>query len=72
VRPRYSASEAFRLVVFEIHDGGVTQAKLQRTHQVSAATTERWYQRRCQRRVSEMSNRPCPKVLGIDEHFFTR
>jgi transposase len=50
----------------------VTQAKLERTHQISAATTERWYQGHCQRRVSEMSNRPCPKVLGIDEHFFTR
>jgi len=72
VRPRYRASEAFRLEVFETHDGGVTQAKLTRTHGISAATTERWYHAHCQRRVSEMSNRPCPKVLGIDEHFFTR
>jgi len=72
IRPRFRASEAFRLEVFEIHDGGVTQAKLTRTHQISPATTERWYQSHCQRRVSEMSNRPCPRVLGIDEHFFTR
>lgn len=72
VRPRFRASEAFRLEVFETHDGGVTQAKLERTHQASAATTERWYQGHCRARLSEMSNRPCPKVLGIDEHFFTR
>lgn len=72
VRPRFRASEAFRLEVFETHDGGVTQAKLERTHQISAATTERWYQSHCQQRLSEMSNRPCPRVLGIDEHFFTR
>ena len=72
VRPRFRASEAFRLEVFETHDGGVTQAKLTRTHQISAATTERWYQSHCQQRLSEMSNRPCPRVLGIDEHFFTR
>ena len=72
VRPRYRASEAFRLEVFETHDGGVTQAKLQRTHGISAATTERWYQGHCRLRLSEMSNRPCPRVLGIDEHFFTR
>lgn len=72
VRPRYRASEAFRHEVFETHDGGVTQAKLERTHQISAATTERWYQGHCLQRISEMSNRPCPKVLGIDEHFFTR
>lgn len=72
VRPRYRASEAFRLEVFETHDGGVTQAKLARTHQISAATTERWYQGHCRQRLSEMSNRACPQVLGIDEHFFTR
>jgi len=72
VRPRYRASEAFRLEVFEAHDGGVTQAKLRRTHTISAATTERWYQSYCRARISEMSNRPCPKVLGIDEHFFSR
>jgi len=72
VRPRYRASEAFRLEVFEAHDGGVTQAKLRRTHTISAATTERWYQSYCRARISEMSNRPCPQVLGIDEHFFSR
>jgi transposase len=47
VRPRYRASEAFRLEVFETHDGGVTQAKLTRTHGISAATTERWYHGHC-------------------------
>ena len=72
VRPRFRASEAFRLEVFEAHDGGVTQAKLRRTHTISAATTERWYQGYCRSRISEMSNRDCPKVLGIDEHFFSR
>ena len=72
VRPRFRASEAFRLEVFEAHDGGVTQRKLSRTHHISPATVERWYQSQCQRRRSEMSNRPCPRVLGIDEHFFTR
>lgn len=72
VRPRFRASEAFRLEVFEAHDGGVTQAKLRRTHCISAVTTERWYQNFCRARISEMSNRPCPKVLGLDEHFFSK
>ena len=72
VRPRFRASEAFRLEVFEAHDGGVTQRKITRTHSISAATVERWYHSHCQLRRSEMSNRPCPRVLGIDEHFFTR
>jgi transposase len=72
VRPRFRASEAFRLEVFEAHDGGVTQRKITRTHGISAATVERWYQSQCRLRRSEMANRPCPKILGIDEHFFTR
>ena len=72
VRPRFRASEAFRLEVFEAHDGGVTQRKLSLTHNISPATSERWYQSHCRLRRSEMANRPCPRVLGIDEHFFTR
>ena len=72
IRPRYRASEAYRLEVFEAHDGGVTQRKLSRTHRISPASVERWYQYHIAQKRSEMSNRPCPRVLGIDEHFFTR
>lgn len=72
VRPRFRATEAFRLEVFEAHDGGVTQRKLARTHHISPATVERWYRSQCELRRSEISNRPCPRILGIDEHFFTR
>ena len=40
--------------------------------QISPATVERWYQHHIGQKRSEMSHRPCPQVLGIDEHFFTR
>jgi transposase len=72
IRPRLRATESFRLEVFEAHDGGISQKKLSATHQVSCATVERWYQHHVKRRVSELSGRDCPQVLGIDEHFFTR
>ena len=72
IRPRLRATESFRLEVFEAHDGGVSQSKLSSTHQISCATVERWYQHHVKRRVSELSGRDCPQVLGIDEHFFTR
>ena len=72
IRPRYRASEAYRMEVFEAHDGGVTQRKLSRTHRISPATVERWYQHHIGQKRLELSNRPCPRVLGIDEHFFTR
>ncbi|MBD3649054.1 MAG: ISL3 family transposase [Pseudomonadales bacterium] len=72
VRPRYRSTEAFRLEVFEAHEGGVSQRKLSQTYDSSPATVERWYQGFLAQKRSEMSNRPCPQVLGIDEHFFTR
>ena len=72
IRPRLRATEAYRLEVFEAHDGGVSQSKLSLTHKIGSATVERWYQHRIKQRVSEMSARSCPQVLGIDEHFFTR
>lgn len=72
IRPRYRASDAYRLEVFEIHNGGVSQQQLKRTHAISSSTVERWYQSFIKTRVSELSGRDCPQILGIDEHFFTR
>ena len=72
ILPRYRASEAFKLEVFEAHDGGVTQRKLARSHGIGTATIERWYQRQISLRYSEIRTRNCPLVLGIDEHFFSR
>ncbi|WP_237174136.1 ISL3 family transposase [Paracandidimonas lactea] len=72
IRPRLCATEAYRLEVFEAHEGGVSQRKLTLTHSIGSATVERWYQSFVKQRVSEMSDRSCPQVLGIDEHFFSR
>jgi len=72
IRPRFRASERYRLEVFEAHHGGVTQAKLSRTHCISPATVERWYRYHTQLKRSEAANHTCPRVMGIDEHFFTR
>jgi transposase len=72
IRPRLRATEAYRLEVFEAHDGGVSQRKLTLTHGIGSATVERWYQSHIKQRVSELSSRSCPQVLGIDEHFFSR
>jgi len=72
IRPRYQATESYRLEVFEAHEGGVSQKRLTQTHRIGSATVERWYQSYVRRRVSELAGRSCPQVLGIDEHFFTR
>nr|WP_202947727.1 ISL3 family transposase [Advenella kashmirensis] len=72
IDPRRRATEAYRLEVFEAHDGGVSQRRLSTTHRIGSATVERWYQSFVKQRVSELSGRSCPQVLGIDEHFFSR
>lgn len=72
IRPRLRSTETYRLEVFEAHGGGVSQRKLTHTHRIGSATVERWYQSFVRQRVSELSSRSCPQVLGIDEHFFSR
>jgi transposase len=58
--------------VFERHQGGVSQRSLSQTHEISPATIERWYHDFIAQRVKELKCRPSPRVLGIDEHFFTK
>lgn len=72
VLPKKRATENFRQQVFHHHQGGLTQKHLSRTHSISTATVERWYQEYVGRRVRELDRRNCPLVLGIDEHFFSR
>lgn len=72
VLPRRRATESFRLEVYEKHHGGISQRLLSRTHSIGHATVERWYQDFVRYRVQELKSRHSPKVLGIDEHFFTR
>ena len=72
VLPRKQSTEQFRKDVFNLHQGGLTLSRLSITHQVSCSTVERWYHDYIGYRVKELSGRPCPIVLGIDEHFFTK
>lgn len=72
VLPKKRATEQFRLEVFHLHQGGMTQKHLSITHRIATATVERWYQDYVLYRVKELEGRRCPIVLGIDEHFFTR
>ena len=72
VLPRKRATESFRMEVYEKHHGGISQRLLSYTHGIGEATVERWYQDFNLYRVKELQGRYAPKVLGIDEHFFTR
>lgn len=72
ILPRRRSTESFRIEVFERHEGGVSQRSLSQTHELSSATIERWYQDFISARVKELRGRPAPRVLGIDEHFFSK
>lgn len=66
------STERLRMQVAHYHTNGVSQKDLARDFRVGTATVERWYQRYYHLHSQEMKSRPCPTVLGIDEHFFTK
>ncbi len=65
------STEGFRFEVFEKHNNGHTQSYLSSSLRIGTATVERWYHDLLAKKVSNSKNNPCPRVIGIDEHFFT-
>ena len=66
------ATWRLQAAVFHDHTRGISQKDLSQQHKKGKATIERWYQRHYLEQDKELMNRPCPIVLGIDEHFFSR
>jgi transposase len=66
------STEPFRRQIFQAHHGGISQRTLGQRERLGSATVERWYQELLEVKVRERVNDPCPRVLGIDEHFFSR
>jgi transposase len=66
------STERLQAQVFHQHTEGVSQQSLSRDFKLGKATIERWYHRRYLLAYQEMKNEPCPQVLGIDEHFFSK
>ena len=72
ILPRKRSSEIFRKEVFEKHNNGICQSTLSKMLSIGSATIERWYHDFLKLKVSEMKNAHCPRIMGIDEHFFSR
>ena len=70
--PRRRNTEAFRRSVYLKHLDGIDRQTLARRERIAPATVDRWFHNFLERAVSERKNAPCPRVLGIDEHFFSR
>ncbi len=72
IQPRRRASERFRRMISLRHWDGVSRRRLAQRERIGSATVERWFQDFLRLRASERISAVCPRVLGIDEHFFTR
>ena len=72
ILPRRRATEPFRREVFQQHHEGITQRTLSQRLRLGVATIERWYQDFVKLEINKFSAALCPKVMGIDDHFFTK
>jgi transposase len=72
ILPWQHATEAFRRQIFELHWDGINRSRLGRRENLSPATVERHFQHFLRRSAAERSDAVCPRILGIDEHFFSR
>lgn len=66
------ATERLKEQVFDQHNKGVSQQALARDLHLGKSTIERWYHQFYRRLNQEIKHRHCPRVLGIDEHSFSR
>jgi transposase len=72
IQPWQRASESFQEMVYQQHLDGINRSCLGRRKIIGAATVQRYFLRHLQRRARQDHAPLCPKILGIDEHFFTR
>lgn len=66
------ATEAFRRYIFQQHWDGINRSRLGKRETIGPATVERYFQYFLRRQAAELDGANCPRVLGIDEHFFSR
>jgi len=59
-------------MIYEQHLDGINRSRLGKRQGLAAATVERYFRHGLKRQFGEWHARGCPRVLGIDEHFFTR
>jgi transposase len=72
VLPWQRATEAFRRQIFQHHWDGINRSRPGKREGIGAATVERHFQHFLCRQAAEGGGAECPRVLGIDEHFFSR
>ena len=72
ILPYRRSTEQFRQQVCLDHRDGISQEQLRRNCRIGTATVERWFHDHLELRERMFTGRECPRVLGIDEHFFSK
>lgn len=65
-------TERLKKEAFYQHTQGISQKDLSNRLKHGKATIERWYKSVYETENLELQNQHCPRMLGIDEHFFSR
>ena len=66
------SSEAFQKMIFRDHLDGINRSRVGQRESIGAATVERYFRHGLKLRFTALRPPRCPRILGIDEHFFTR
>jgi transposase len=72
ILPRMCATEPFRRAVCQKHFDGISRSRLANREHIASASVERSFGAWLRQMAGERIARQCPRILGIDEHFFTR
>jgi transposase len=72
ILPRKRSTEPFRRSIYQKHWDGISRSRLGRREGIGSATVERWFGDFLKRADAERRGAVCPRILGIDEHFFSR
>ena len=72
ISPRCQSSQKLKEALFRFHKAGINNKELAQLFGLSQSTIERYLHEFFDLQNRELSSRKCPKVLGIDEHRFSR
>lgn len=72
ILPYQRVTEAFKKQVSRKHWEGIPQSRVAASDKVGHASVYRYFLRDLHLEGQKLLNTPFPKVIGIDEHFFTR
>ena len=66
------STELLKKSVFQAYNKGYSCKDIAAENNIGLASVERFYHHRTRHKASHRQNRECPRILGIDEHRFTR